>query len=263
MTGLVDAYLAVFGRRRFRQWHRFLFNLSTRGLGVRDGDAFAQKGEDWFMKVCLSGLTRPVVFDVGANEGLYAARILATAGDAQVHCFEPHPRTFARLRRRLGDRVQANPTAVGAREGSITLYDDATLDGSTGATTVPHFFEEIYHLPTQSFEVPIIRLEDYCRDRQVQGIDLLKVDVEGGELAVLQGLGACLDPGFVRSIQFEFNSMNIVNRIFFKDFWDLLAPRYRIHRLVRDGAVRIKHYATLECELFEFQNLLAVSRDLY
>ena len=81
------------------------------------------RGRSNAMKVLLAGLVRrgDVVFDVGANQGLFTALMSNLAGrDGRVHAFEPSPDTCRLLRATLEARarnpanVVVNATAVGA-----------------------------------------------------------------------------------------------------------------------------------------------------
>jgi hypothetical protein len=61
-------------------------------------------------------------------------------------------------------------------------------------------------------------------------------------------------------VQLEFNEMNTVSRVFFRDFFTLLGDRYDIYRLLPGGLLPITKYRPLQCELFAYQNLLFVRR---
>ena len=123
-------------------------------------------------------------FDVGANIGLSALEFSRTIGaDGKVIAFEPHPDTAARLRANL-DRNEAGnveivQTAVGAAPGTITFNEssDATL---SSATVIPRNL-------VRSFDVPVTTVDLAWADKGKPVVSVLKIDVEGGELAVLQG----------------------------------------------------------------------------
>jgi hypothetical protein len=87
--------------------------------------------------------------------------------------------------------------------------------------------------------------------------DLLKIDVEGAELEVLKGAVGAIKAGKIDVIQFEFNEMNVVSRVFFRDFWHVL-DGYSFYRLLPFGLFPIRNYRTFFCELFAFQNIVAV-----
>ena len=129
------------------------------------------------------------VLDVGANIGLSALEFSRTAGPAgRVIAFEPHPDTAARLRTNLDRNGAANveivQSAVGSAPGTITFNEsaDATL---SSASVIPRNL-------VRSFEVPLTTVDLAWAEASKPLVSVLKIDVEGGELAVLQGAGELL-----------------------------------------------------------------------
>ena len=52
--------------------------------------------------------------------------------------------------------------------------------------------------------------------------------------------------------------MNVVSKSYFKNFWDLL-PNYKFYRLLPGGKfLEIKSYSPLNCEIFAYQNIVAI-----
>ena len=129
------------------------------------------------------------VLDVGANIGLSALEFSRTAGPGgRVIAFEPHPDTAARLRANLDRNGAANveivQSAVGAAPGTITFNEsaDATL---SSASVIPRNL-------VRSFDVPLTTVDLAWAEAGRPFVAVLKIDVEGGELAVLQGAGELL-----------------------------------------------------------------------
>ena len=134
-----------------------------------------------------------VMVDVGAHVGfmtLAAARAVGERGE--VHAFEPIPSNFARLERNVelnGLRnVRLHRSAVGAAGGTVRLglTNIGVASGTTGGYTVGGEHGQV--------ETPMVALDDYLpeqlADRRVR---LLKIDAEGHEPAVLDGLASTLD----------------------------------------------------------------------
>jgi FkbM family methyltransferase len=137
------------------------------------------------------------VFDVGANIGLSALEFARTVGKSgRVIAFEPHPDTAARLRTNLerngAGNVEIVQAAVGSAPGTVTFNEssDATL---SSATVIPRNL-------VRSFDVPLTTVDLVWAEKGKPAVSVLKVDVEGGELAVLQGasdLLACDHPAIL------------------------------------------------------------------
>lgn len=141
---------------------------------------------------------RGTFFDVGANFGLISVGLAgAVAPQAALHVFEPNPFLqpwLERSFRQFGDAaITLNSCAVGDTAGTVRIQFNPL---HTGASFVSS--------QGTGDQIRCIRLDDYIQQRQISRIDLLKLDVEGYELAVLLGLQQSLQAGVVRCLYFEF-----------------------------------------------------------
>jgi FkbM family methyltransferase len=207
------------------------------------------------------GPNAPIVFDVGANTGAFSRMITEACPEARVFAFEPHPKTFIRLLRGSLPGVECINSAVGSQIGVTLLYDTAASGGSEHASTIAGAVDALNDRPVESGEVPLVTIDSFLGRRGISRIHLLKIDVEGAELEVLKGAGEAIKAGHIDVIQFEFNEMNVTSRVFFRDFWRLLAG-YSFYRLLPSGVLAIPSYRSFYCELFAYQNILAVRKDI-
>lgn len=134
--------------------------------------------------------SRPVILDVGGNRGQYVLRLKASWPMAEIHTFEPFPQ-LAALLRELATVNQwgglfVNQCLLGHAPGTGHLFFDGTE--TTTASTVAGFQSNHRH----SIEVERTTLDDYVRQAGLNRIDLLKIDVEGGELEVIEGAAQML-----------------------------------------------------------------------
>ncbi|WP_205962428.1 FkbM family methyltransferase [Paraburkholderia phosphatilytica] len=152
------------------------------------GQALIQYGEyaELETQLLLQCANRPgTVVEVGANIGSQTVPLAkaAKAAGADVVAFEPQPFLFQNLCANLAlnavDNVTAWPFACAAQEGTVWFqHPNYQRTGNFGAVSVHEQALE------NGVQVPCVRLDDRVRERTVQ---LLKVDVEGFELQVLQG----------------------------------------------------------------------------
>jgi FkbM family methyltransferase len=133
-----------------------------------------------------------VFLDIGAHHGLYtlvAARRLGAEGT--VVAFEPSAHEFLRLRlhvRLNGMRsVRAEPLALGAEESQQTFFQIVSGDNTRGGLRPPASSDRVAETSVET-----ARLDDYLERLALDRVDLVKLDVEGGELGVLAGASKVL-----------------------------------------------------------------------
>jgi len=257
---ILKCYRLLFARRVFYKWNRLLYLCSLKGLGILNFESSQVSGENAFLSMYLKGKDDLIVFDVGANVGNYSKKIFKFNPGATVYAFEPHPVIF----KRLVNDVQhptfyPNNLAVGDQAGILSLYDYENNDGSEHASLFKDVIENIHHGKAIEHKVNVVSLDAFTQDRSIGTIDLLKIDTEGNELNVLKGITGLLSKKKVSAIHFEFNEMNVSSRTYFRDFWNLL-PNYAFFRMLPDGLIPIESYTPLSCEIFAFQNIVALLR---
>jgi len=250
---------AVFGRARLQPFYRFLFRAGLAGMNYGPTD-LAETGELALLDRLASQwrTRRPVIFDGGANIGDYALAVLDRFEEVELHCFEPSPEARAVLKARLrASPAHVHDFGLGEREETRVLYGDSA---GSGLASVHRRRLEHYGLESQAQEeARLRRLDHVVEELGIEKIDLLKLDLEGHELAALRGAGTLLEEQRIESVQFEFGGTDIDARVFFQDLWYLLAPHYRIYRIVRDGLVEIPGYREIY-EVFVGSNYFCVLR---
>lgn len=241
-------------------YYEMLHAWALRGMGYGIGDHPATSGERGVLEVLARRCERPVVFDVGANVGDWAAMACERFGDAaQIDCFEPSVTAFDKLAKRLAGRAHGfHLHGLSDREESAALHTDALGSGmaSVYRRRLDHFGRSF----GDSVPVMLRRLDDVCAELSVTRIDLLKLDVEGHELAVLRGAGDMLTSGAIRMIQWEMGGCNLDSRTSLQDFWYLLHEHFDIFRIVSDGLAPITQYRE-QLEVFMCSNFVAIWRE--
>ena len=207
--------------------------MTTRGLGAGTGAksvrifdravSITGSDEDDYFRHIVEGsdLTDPVLhalrphvdegawcFDVGANIGLYSVGLSTLAPRGRVFAFEPSPGSAAflrtNLRRNGAENVEVVATALADREGTISFHDVPFF--TAGSFTA----EEGTWLGADAVgstlvQVPCTTLDAFVEDHSVERVDVLKIDVEGAELAVLEG-GVATLAAHRPTVVMEFNS---------------------------------------------------------
>ena len=128
-----------------------------------------------------------VFVDIGANVGSYSTFVgRACAGDLTLLAFEPHPRTFQKLIFNLNcNRLPVENAlnyGVGPETDRLSLWSD-------GGSNIGHtsMLKQGTSQAKVSVDVSVRTLADVCNEREIERIDVLKIDVEGFEDRALYG----------------------------------------------------------------------------
>jgi FkbM family methyltransferase len=181
----------------------FGFELRRRAAGHCWGaDPYADQWE------LLAGADVRTVFDVGANIGQTTAVNRGLFPGATVHAFEPFPDTFAELTRNTAASPAVRPHRLALADQAGRVAFHANRSHYTNSLLPPAGAAERYvgpglMEPVCQLEVDAVRLDDFCRDQRIDRIDVLKIDVQGGEALVLKGGAGMLAARAVRLVCLE------------------------------------------------------------
>ena len=237
-------------------------------LGIGTGSAPEQSGEHVVVELLSKAAEKePVVFDIGANKGQYSSALIDAwplQTSLNLHCFEPSASTFRQLTETLSgyDRIQLNNFGIGKTNEELTLFSDS--EGSGMASLTPRRLDHFGIAHDRLKESVRIRtLEEYCQTHEIDQIDLLKIDVEGHELDVLNGGKKLFSNRQVRMVQFEFGGCNIDTRTFVQDFYYFFkAFDLDLYRILPSGNLfPLLEYRESD-ERFQCTNFLAVNSDI-
>ncbi len=253
-------YALIFSSPPMMKIHLLLFHLSLRGMGILNYQDARVSGEENFVRRVLPKLIEsdcPTMIDVGARHGSYVRRLSAHFAGARIHAFEPHPASFEKLSAVASPNITCYRKALDREARSLTLYDRGDQTGSGHATVFEGVISDLHRQPSTSFTVESDTIDGFAEAQGLDFIDFVKIDTEGDEYNILLGAKKLLSRGAIGCLQFEFNEMNVISRVFFRDFRVLLEERYRLYRLLPKGLVSLGD-VPLETELFGFQNCVAV-----
>lgn len=148
-----------------------------------------------------AGFEPRVFFEVGSSNSGWSYQMATLFPPARFHLFEPlvdHKDFYRENTERilkLRPDFRIHKIAVGQVDGTTKLGVDAS--GYSASTLVTETSEQF----TELVEVPVRRLDTLVFEQDLPRPDVLKIDVQGGELAVLIGAGSLLDT--VQMIQAE------------------------------------------------------------
>jgi FkbM family methyltransferase len=178
---IVEGFACKAARRR-------LMRIRSPAVGV-----YGQSAEFDLLSRILAQLDDRSVVDVGAERGSFSEAMLR-AGAAEVHAIEPEPRNAEFLRRRFRgeSRIMIHECAISTRDGEADLYLSTDQEGAP--LTFAHSMTEHPNTDEVSWNerIPVTTrsLGSLAADGEIPSrIGILKVDTEGHDLDVLEGLG--------------------------------------------------------------------------
>jgi FkbM family methyltransferase len=223
------------------------------GARVANGQVPSRSGEEWLAQ--LVAPTARYFVDVGANVGewtLMFARFMSAPPAGLL--FEPHPSTAARLRSVvLSAKLEACEiveAAAGDRTANTKFF---AQDGYGEASSL---YMTTRNVVTKTVDVNMRRLDDELSSRNIQNVDMLKIDAEGHDFFVMLGTKCYIAARRISVIQFEYNSPWIDAGATLRRAFDFLESNgYKI-RLLRGSAI-YELDVRVTGEFFKYSNFIA------
>lgn len=148
------------------------------------------------------------VLDIGANSGYYTILTASKIGDeGLVLSFEPHPDAYELLQKNalinnLDNLIQSYQICLGEEDGETEFYltEESSFSGisATGRAKIK-----------EKVKLPIYRLDTFLAKLNIPTVDIIKIDVEGYEFAVLEGAKTTLKNSPDCLIMLEVSSKNL------------------------------------------------------
>lgn len=172
----------------------------------------------------IESLKPGLLYDIGANVGAYS--FVAAANGHKVYAFEPPGPTFDRLE----DNMSLNPR-LGARifPFAVLLGDENRNVRFSYSSQEPGAALHRLGYGPQSECMPMVTLDSYVQEKNLQYPDYLKIDTDGCELRILVGAQECLE--HTKSVQVEIDpsrpdATHIPDFLFSRGFAETLRTRH-------------------------------------
>lgn len=236
----------------FQKFYENLYGFSLNGMGYGYGGGMKTNGEIKAMDYLQKALNkkRGVIFDVGANIGEYSFFLNQKFNGYEIYSFEPSKKTFKKLLKNTEKISSIHPINLGLGDEKKRgfLYIDPKI------SEISTLHNRKINLKEKE-EINIETLDNFCKIKNIDKIDFLKMDVEGNEFNILKGARRMIKDRKISFIQFEFGIRDVDSKVFFKDFWDMLNENYDFYRIFNKGIFPIKEYK-VNLEIFTGMNYL-------
>lgn len=157
--------------------------------------------------------------DVGSHRGTYTDLILRNYEIKYIFMFEPQKKIFKYIKKKYknDNRIRVFNNAVSNIAKTQKIYINKH-DLTSSLTKIDKkniylnlkarlFGGNIHDMVSEIYKIKCIKLSNFIKDKRIKSIDLLKIDTEGHELQVIQGLGKYINN--VKYILVEFHNSNI------------------------------------------------------
>lgn len=156
----------------------------------------------------LRGTPVTTVVDGGACEGTFSRTMATVFPGASIYAFEPTPETFNLLENNTRSLAAVSPQqlALGAKRGTARFYKNASpltnsLKRNTDANRA--YFSGLVDERGQ-ITVDVIALADFAREQKLENLDIIKLDLQGGELDAIVGLGSLIGSVKIVFVEVQF-----------------------------------------------------------
>lgn len=198
--------------------HRVI-DTSVDTLASFQGFSFPQKFNwEWKMEMLSNEYERDTVklfkevitpgmhiVDIGAHIGFFSRMYAKLVGEkGMVYCFEADPENYAFLEKNTQGlkNVSLNKVAISDHNGTIDFYH---LDNSTGCHSIVS-----PDSPAHKITVDSVTLDSLIENGTVKDVDLIKIDIEGGEPYAFRGMEKLLRESSKIKMVAEYNEASLV-----------------------------------------------------
>jgi FkbM family methyltransferase len=166
----------------------------------------------------------PLILDVGANEGQTVHEFHDKLPSSVIHSFEPGPSTFEKLKEQTRGygNVHLWNYALGSSPGKKTFLENSNSQLSSFLPIVEIEWGSV----KKETIVDVTTVDQFCREKDIDFIDILKSDTQGYDLEVFKGAENMIRSNRIGLIYFEIIFSNMYNNLpSFSEQYDFLRSR--------------------------------------
>lgn len=154
----------------------------------------------------LRGLDVKTIFDVGSYDGFTSLKYHKYFPESTCYAFEPFSKSFEKLVKTSEENKFIRPFnyAIAERNGTASFHvNQEAMTNSLYASEKTDSFVDKLTRTVSMEEVKVTTLDEFTAQNGIEHIDILKLDVQGGELSALKGAEKLLKSGKVNLIYSE------------------------------------------------------------
>lgn len=190
-------------------------------------------GQDIFQDalVILKKKSNTVIFDIGANLGDTSLELAAKFSESTIYAFEPDPDTFNKLGLKTGHlkNICTYNLGFGNNNESKRLNINKVSGGNsflTVSSAIGEFAQGDWTKTIGNVEVPVRTIDDFCIEKRIHSIDLVKIDTQGFEIPILEGASTMISSEKTKLIAIEVLFVELYTKQgYFHEVYEILRNR--------------------------------------
>jgi FkbM family methyltransferase len=219
---VLNLYATFFAKKSMVRINKLLFLAGARGLGILNYQNSNLSGEEPFLKSFLANYDSNefLVLDVGANKGQFAEHIVKNTKSINVRSYEPNPHACHNLKSNPLFKTSRHTLVEMGASNTISesfIYDYSCGLGSGHSSLYREVITDLHKSTSATSEKVLLTTLDSDLKELSPNIAVLKIDTEGHEKAVLEGAKNILATNPPVSILIEFNEMNAISGVHYRD----------------------------------------------
>lgn len=205
----------------------------------------------------ISSLNINVVFDVGANEGEWARLISNKNKNAIIYSFEIVPITYNKLKESTLSFHNINVFNYGLSNVSDDVVINFSKDDDKLSSLIAG--SEIHDINWEKINCKVLKGDEFCSSHGIDSIDFLKIDTEGSENLVIDGLTDMFKNEKIKIVQFEYGMTNIYSKYLLIDYYKFFESiNFKVGKILPNGVDFTEYNPQMED--FLGPNFIAVNK---
>tara|TARA_B100001175_G_scaffold155700_1_gene131943 strand:+ start:2739 stop:3455 length:717 start_codon:yes stop_codon:yes gene_type:complete len=160
-----------------------------------------------------------IFIDVGSHKGTYTDLILKNFGVREAFLFEPQKNIYKFIKKKykLKKKIKVFNNAVSNKNRTVKIFINkhdltSSLTKLNKKNLYLNFKAKLFggnigEMIEKSYDIKSVKLTDLIKKKKLKNVDLLKIDTEGHEREVLEGLGKKIS--IIKIILIEIHNDNI------------------------------------------------------
>ena len=183
------------------------FGVELQGVGYMRKLLSSQQSKNSFeSQAAILNYEAKIIFDIGANKGLTTTEYLKFFPYAEIHAFEPFSDLFPLWQQITASNkhIHFNPVGVAEKSGTISFNVNSNHDTNSVLESIKIGAASDVNCKTIKREtIQVVSIDEYCKANNISEIDIVKIDTQGSELAILKGMKNLLTAKKIKLIYTE------------------------------------------------------------